>query len=668
RHEQCAREAQLIHAHTSRRLTAALRCLSAALALCAGAVSASEPVTVAKRPLTVADFLAPYGVQQAAISPDGRHVALIEHRGRIHSLKLVRIEDLDQRVLLWGRWVEDGRYLVNKQPRRVSWVNNSILAVDMGAVAEALDLTGKKIADLGSRVIGKAVPGDPDSTLMLVHDDEDLDTVSAVDVQTRKSRRLRYPMSGTPKHWTFDEQGALRAVLLADSSIWRDDTTLRLWYLPGGQKDWMPLLEHRVTDDTWLPLAASAERDELLVASRHQRDKVAVFRYTPLKGDLAAAELMLADEHADVAPGENLRGQTAMSFYALGLKPQRQWLDRDWRTVQTAVDEVLPGRINDLSGNPAGQVLIHSYSDLDPGRWLLLDVPKAELRLLAMHRQRIDPAHMRPMETYHYASADGLQIPAFLTRPEGPAQPRPTVVLVHGGPAARDHWGWNAEVQLLASRGYVVFQPQFRGSTGFGKAFEVAGHGQWGLAMQDDITAGVQDLVRRGIADPRRICIYGASYGGYAAMWGLVKTPELYRCGVTLSGVSDIGYMLTDWSDSNGDKMTRELMRLTVGDRKRQQAQFDAVSPLKHAARIQAPVFIAHGEEDVRVPFSHASKLRSALDRAGKRYEWLALPHEGHSLFYLASQQRFYAQLLKFLDQNLLPAAAPTEAPAEAKP
>ena len=635
--------------------------------MCAGAVCASEPVTVAKGPLTVAEFLAPYGAQQAAISPDGRHVALIEHAGSSHTLKLVTLADLSQRVLMRGRWVMEGHHRVNKQPRRVIWVNNATLAVDMGHAAEAMDLDGKKTADLGTRVIGKAVPADPNSTLMLVHDDDDMETVAVVDVQTRRSRRLRYPMSGKPEHWTFDEQGALRAVLLSDSSIWRDDTTLRLWYLPFGQKDWMPLLEHKVIDDAWLPLAASAERDELIVSSRHQRDKVAVFRHAPLKGDLASAELMLADETADVAPGENLRGQNAMSFYALGLKPHRQWLDRDWQTVQKAVDEVLPGRVNLISGNPAGPVLIHSYSDLDPGRWLLLDVPKLELRLLAMHRQRIDPARMRPMETYHYASADGLRIPAFLTRPEGPAQPRPTVVLVHGGPAARDHWGWNAEVQMLASRGYVVFQPQFRGSTGFGKAFEVAGHGQWGLAMQDDITAGVQDLVRRGIADPKRICIYGASYGGYAAMWGLVKTPELYRCGVTLSGVSDIGYMLTDWSDSNGDKMTRELMRLTVGDRKRQQAQFDAVSPLKHAARIQAPVFIAHGEEDVRVPFSHATKLKSALSRAGKNHEWLALPLEGHSLHYLASQHRFYDQLLKFLDRHLQPAEASAGAPAEAK-
>ncbi|MFN7723648.1 MAG: alpha/beta hydrolase family protein [Rubrivivax sp.] len=596
---------------------------------------------------------------QAAIAPDGRHVALIEHWGLRYSLRLVALADLSQRVLVRGEWARDGFYLLNKQPQRVTWVNSDTLAVDMGAVAEALDLNGKKVADLGTSIIGKAVPDDPDSPLMLVHDDLDRATVAMVDVRSRRSQRLKLPMAGEPQHWTFDEKGQLRAVVVAESSFWRDNTPLHQWYRPVGQTDWVKLSSHRVTDDNWTALAAFSDRDELLVASRHGRDRLAIFKYRPLNGPIEQAVPVLADEQADIAPGENPRAGTARSFFALGLKPQRHWLNQDWRTVQTAVDEVLPGRINQLSGNPAGQVLIHSYSDLDPGRWLLLDVPKAEMRLLALHRQRIQPERMQPMETYRYQSLDGLSIPAFLTRPASVStQPQPTVVLVHGGPAVRDHWGWDPEVQLLASRGYVVFQPQFRGSTGFGKAFEEAGHGQWGRAMQDDITAGVQDLVRRGIADPRRICIVGASYGGYAAVWGLVKTPDLYRCGVSLAGVSDIGHLLTDWSDTNSSPMGRELMRRLVGAQQRTPAEFDEVSPLKHAARIQAPVLIAHGDDDLRVPISHARKLRSALDRAGKPYEWLLLRDEGHGMQFVHSQVTYYQTLLAFLARHLKPEPA----------
>lgn len=606
------------------------------------------------------EYFSPYGVDQAAISPDGQKVALLEHWGRTSSVKLLNLRDMSQRVILRGQWVRDGFYFLNKTPRRISWVNSNWLAVDHGLVAEAVDLEGKTVAGLGSRVIGKAVPADAESPWMLVHDDDELETVALVNVQTQKSTRLRYPMPGKALNWAFDETGKLRVVTLADSSFWRDDTTLQHWYLPAGKPDWVALETFKVTDPAWTPLAASAARDELIIASRQGRDRIAIFRHEPLKGSPSEhAQLMLADSQADVAPGESLRGQSALSFYSLGLMPTRQWLDKNWKTVQTAVDEVLPGRINSLSGNPDGQVLIHSYSDTDPGRWFLLDVPKAELRLLALNREKLDRTSMRPMETYAYTAPDGLQIPAFLTRPAGPQSARPMVVLVHGGPASRNHWGWNDEVQLLASRGYVVFQPQFRGSTGFGKAFELAGHGQWGLLMQDDITAGVQDLIRRGVADASRICIFGASYGGYAAMWGLVKTPELYRCGVTLSGVSDIETMLTDWSDSNANKMARELMRMTIGERKRDKATFDAVSPLRHASRIQVPVLIAHGEDDVRVPMTHARKLRSALDKAGKPYDWMLLRDEGHGMRKLESQHLFYSKLVEFLDRHLQPGKTP---------
>ena len=145
---------------------------------------------------------------------------------------------------------------------------------------------------------------------------------------------------------------------------------------------------------------------------------------------------------------------------------------------------------------------------------------------------------------------------------------QPAVILIHGGPWVRDYWGWNPEVQLLAAHGYVVFQPQFRGSTGFGNHFRMAGYQQWGKSMQDDITAGVEYLIKEGIVDQNRICIVGASYGGYAALWGLVKTPDLYRCGISFAGVSDIADMLDDNSDTNRSKLGREFQVKLVGENK----------------------------------------------------------------------------------------------------
>jgi dipeptidyl aminopeptidase/acylaminoacyl peptidase len=232
------------------------------------------------------------------------------------------------------------------------------------------------------------------------------------------------------------------------------------------------------------------------------------------------------------------------------------------------------------------------------------------------------------------------------------------VVYLHGGPIARDDWGWDEDVQLMAAAGYAVFQPQFRGSSGFGRKFEVAGYRQWGLAMQDDVTAGVKEMIRRGVADPQRICIYGASYGGYAALWGLAKNPELYRCGVSLAGVSDIGELFTDWSDTNASKLGPEAMRFFIGDVDTMKAQFDAVSPEKHADRIKVPVLIAHGTEDKRVKIGHGKRMASALEAAHQSVETHWYDNEPHGLSYQADRKDFDLALLAFLDRNIGPASS----------
>jgi dipeptidyl aminopeptidase/acylaminoacyl peptidase len=227
-------------------------------------------------------------------------------------------------------------------------------------------------------------------------------------------------------------------------------------------------------------------------------------------------------------------------------------------------------------------------------------------------------------------------------------------VVVHGGPLVRDAWAWNANTQLLVSRGYAVFQPQFRGSAGFGKAFEQAGYGQWGLAMQDDITAGVQHLISSGIADRRRICIQGASYGGYAAVWGLIKTPDLYRCGISAAGVSDIAQLYSDSSDST--KISREVARFRVGDEQRERARLDAVSPLRHADRIRAPLLLIHGDEDIRVPITHSKRLMKAMDKADRPYEWLLLKNDGHGVS-VGNAEMFQNRVLDFIDRHIGPDA-----------
>jgi len=228
---------------------------------------------------------------------------------------------------------------------------------------------------------------------------------------------------------------------------------------------------------------------------------------------------------------------------------------------------------------------------------------------------------------------------------------KPTIVLIHGGPWVRDQWQWNSEVQLLADRGYVVLQPQFRGSSGFGLKFSEAGYQQWGKSMQDDITAGVDYLINAGITDPKRICIYGASYGGYAALWGLIKTPDLYQCGISFAGVSDIADMLEGSSDIAHNKISREIFRTRVGDLAANKKRFDEVSPVKHAEKIKAPVLLIHGEDDERVPIVHSKKMISALEENHKVVESLFFNEEGHGLNYVRNLYLYYQTVFKFLDR-----------------
>ncbi|HEX7440270.1 MAG TPA: alpha/beta fold hydrolase [Caldimonas sp.] len=273
-------------------------------------------------------------------------------------------------------------------------------------------------------------------------------------------------------------------------------------------------------------------------------------------------------------------------------------------------------------------MFVFSVGDVDPGTWYVIDTHAMSMKKVASAKPEIDPGRMLHKQIVSYPSLDGLSIPAYLTLPRDARSALPAVLLIHGGPVARDDWFWDPVVQMLASRGYAVLQPQFRGSAGFGDKFEEAGYGQWGLAMQDDVTAGAQWPVSEGLADPSRLCIYGGSYGGYAAMWGLAKTPDLFRCGISFAGVSDLSFMAKDDSDVNDHAIGRLIRRKIVGDPEANRQRFDEVSPPKKAAAIKAPVLIAHGDRDTRVPIENSEKLVDALRENHNQVEWMKLRDE----------------------------------------
>jgi len=331
------------------------------------------------------------------------------------------------------------------------------------------------------------------------------------------------------------------------------------------------------------------------------------------------------------------------------------------QAVQQAVDKQLPGTVNMLSvpAQPDAQwVLVRSYSDTRPVTWRAYNAKTGALLLVGKSREGIDPARMGRQDPVRYKARDGREIPALLTLPPGGAKKNlPLVVLVHGGPYVRgNHWGWNGETQFLASRGYAVLEPDYRGSRGYGQAHYRAGWRQWGLAMQDDVADGARWAIAQGYADPQRICIAGGSYGGYAALMGLVKDPDLFKCAVNYLGVTDIN-LLYDGHWSSKDDLQSDYrihgMPLLVGDQVKDAAQLKATSPIEQAARITQPVLLAYGGADRRVPIYHGSKFRDAVAAHNKGVEWVEYQEEGHGWTQLATRVDFWGRVEKFLDKHI---------------
>lgn len=598
----------------------------------------------------IARMVVPPEYLSISLSPDGRRLAGTAYNPQGSDVFIVELDTMQARTLAKPRRENTLNYSYTRSPISVDWIADDLLAVNYNdSEAESVDLQGKRVATLGEHYIRRAwrpeVPGD---WVLVFRDIEDGD-IGLVEARTGERRPYRLSLPGRLTDWAFDKQGRLRAATTVDTAFWSEKSRVMNWYRPSEDAPWQKLEDLPVTQPHFEPMLVTDD-DKLVVIARHDRDTRAVFRYDPRSRRFE--DMMAGHPTEDIDHVAGLAQETFASVRTEGLKPAMHWFDERRARLQQSVDAVLPGRINVLSGS-LERVLVASYGDVDPGRWYLLDPQTMKMSLVARASSVVEPDKMRPMETYRYAAPDGLSIPAYLTRPAGHTGPAPLVVLIHGGPHARDSWRWNAEVQILAAHGYAVFQPQFRGSTGFGTRFLEAGVGQWGLAMQDDITAGVRDLVARGIADPKRVCIVGASYGGYAALWGAVKTPELYRCAVSFAGVSDLKHMFDDGSDVLSNPIAREVQAASFDPSRRGVQNLDDVSPLKHAGKVGVPLLLMHGQRDRRVPISHSEKMVRALKEHGKPHQTAWFPEEGHGFTYLKSVFRYHMEVLRFLDQHI---------------
>jgi len=407
------------------------------------------------------------------------------------------------------------------------------------------------------------------------------------------------------------------------------------------------------------PLAFSPE-GVLYVTSRQQRDKLALFAYDLAAGKLAERPLVDLEEFDFdgelVAKAGKLLGvrYTADTVGAA-------WFDPAMKEAQAAVDRLLPGHVNVLSVGARSEtpfVLVESWSDRQPSVFMLFDQQTGKLTRLGSSYPAIEPGRMAAQDLVSIKARDGRPIPTWLTVPNDSAGKKlPMVVLVHGGPYVRGRdWRWDSDSQFLASRGYLVLEPEFRGSTGYGEDHFRAGWKQWGLAMQDDIADATRWAIAQGKADPQRICIAGASYGGYATLMGLIRDSDLYKCGIDWVGVTDIDLLYTgDWTrDSDmSEAFKRFGMPTLVGDPVRDAAQFAATSPLKQAARLTQPLLLAYGGADLRVPLYHGRKLYDAIRRTNKNVEWVVYDDEAHGWKLTQTRLDFWGRVERFLQRQI---------------
>jgi dipeptidyl aminopeptidase/acylaminoacyl peptidase len=294
-------------------------------------------------------------------------------------------------------------------------------------------------------------------------------------------------------------------------------------------------------------------------------------------------------------------------------------------------------------------------SDRNPGAYYLFDRGKRSFRQLATRMSWIKPEQMAPMLSIKYQARDGLTVHGYLTVPAG-HEPKglPLVVMPHGGPWARDVWGFNPLVQLLANRGYAVLQMNYRGSIGYGDELFQSARRQIGGQIQDDIEDGTRWAIAAGIADPRRIAIMGGSYGGYSALFALGRSPELYRCGISFAGVTDWLAIYHD-SDTATYKEARRHWREQIGDPSTDQDRLRAISPVNFAGRITAPVLIIQGKQDKRVPPDQARRMITALERAGRKPESLLLAGVAHNHGPEKKRIEIFKAMTDFLERNLGP-------------
>ena len=456
---------------------------------------------------------------------------------------------------------------------------------------------------------------------------------------------------GNIQGWMTDHDGRLR---VATAIV--DGVNTQILYRDTEDEPFRPVLTTNFRDVVSF-MEFTPDNKEVYAATNLHRDKTILVRMNPATCE--ELEVLYENERYDIASiSYSRKRKKLLSVYCTGHKePVRHYFDAEEEQLRQRIKAHFPNQRYGIADTDKAEknYLIYVGGDRTRGSYWHYNALTDEAKKIADLAPWIKSDEMNAMHPVCYTTRDGLQIEAYLTLPDGltpdTAKQLPVVVNPHGGPWARDCWGYSSEVQFLSNRGYAVFQMNFRGSTGYGRHFLEASYKQWGLKMQDDITDGVKWLIEKGIANPNRIAIYGGSYGGYATLAGLTFTPDLYACGIDYVGVSNLfTFMQTIppyW------RPMLEMMYEQVGHPEHDADQLAATSPALHADKIKVPLFVAQGANDPRVNKAESDQMVEALRQRGVVVEYMVKDNEGHGFHNQENRFDFYRAMERFLKAHL---------------
>ena len=635
-------------------------------ALLAQAAPAPAPTQVTRPPqLAASAFTERSGLSDLNLSPDGNKIALraITEAGKVrlavldagtrqglHTLEMPAKNQLE-----WFNWAGNGRLIVCLSQLGSVW-------------GEEVRFTRLFVYDLTARTftfVGKKNMGIIGDDVLFVDPAGEFVLLSMQRTLTDWPSVWRFPLDGTGEKtgekilserrdvwdWYADNQGVVRL-----GFEFLDSGNIKVLYRKTEAEGFRSIATIDRNKDPskgiWQVMRIVGETDEGYVIEKDDSGFFALRKFNYATG--TAGETVFAKPGTDIERAALDENNQPIAAFWSDDKARVEWFDPAYKALQIRLNKALKGSdvvIADRSKDHSRMVVFAGRED-DPGAWYLYTASTKRLDMFYVEKPGLDPAQMAKPRPIAYQARDGVEIKGYLTLPLGRVPKNlPLIIMPHGGPyGVRDSLEFSAWVQFLANRGYAVLQPNYRGSSGQGEAFEKLGDGQIGRKMQDDLDDGMDWAVGHGIADRQRVCMVGASYGGYAALWAVIRNPERYRCAASFAGVTDwnaqLRYDRNYFSRESGKKWKRRVSGEQSG------FNLDMVSPAKQAARLTRPVLLVHGEDDTNVPFKQFTAMKTASAAAGKPLELLTFPDDGHNFDKAESETKWLEALAAFLGKH----------------